>query len=173
MGKFPHGLKLNVNLNLMIAKKESLVPHKVATATISSFSNVILQQISTTRAHQPRPSSSSSPPPLWKGSGCLAACPACIDKLLFEAWLGEHMAGAPQHTVPPHPRAPRPILSALCSQYDWASCASHKMLFLLLFNDASLNRVHSAKYIKSTFNNNLIQKNTKYPLIIITSQTTK
>lgn len=48
-----------------------------------------------------------SPSPLC-GKG-LAGLPACIDWLLFEAWLGEHMAGAPQHTASPHPRAPRPV----------------------------------------------------------------
>lgn len=78
-----------------------------------------------TQTHTQPPHTTSTPrfqPPLppLKGER-LAACPACNDRLLFEAWLGEHMAGAPQQT---HPQTPPPGSEAnvtLCRS-DWASC---------------------------------------------------
>lgn len=101
--------------------------HKVATATTSSFTNLSLERVSAmnTQTHTQPPHTTSTPrfqPPLppLKGER-LAACPACNDRLLFEAWLGEHMAGAPQQT---HPQTPPPGSEAnvtLCRS-DWASC---------------------------------------------------
>lgn len=73
-----------------------------------------------------------SPSPLC--GKALAGRPARIDWLLFEAWLGKHMAGAPQHTARPHPRAPRPVLVLSVVNMSELHVLSHfsRMFFIVL-----------------------------------------
>lgn len=126
-----------------------------------------------TRLHtqQPPPLSICSPPPLWEWSGCLAGCPACIWRAFVWGLTRRAYGRCPSaHSSSPPPGS-KACVSALWSQYNWASCAFHRMLFFCSETESgSLNTIDEIQ-----FHSYLLWKHTnqEHLMIIIKSQTKK
>lgn len=137
------------------------------------FSSVSLKQECTanTCLHtrtQPPGLRLSSPPPLWEGSCCLAVllaltgfCSRPDSESIWQVPLSTQLL--------PTPGWPEACVNALCSQYDWASCVFHRMLFLdPRANQLMEGETHTTNYTSTI---GIILKDQTIPLLKVTRNT--